>query len=261
VYDKNRNFVDETVIDSRPSCLGATNPDGSPNTQPLMKIEFTGHACTASSTNEGNQLHFFLREIKANRVPHYAGLSGFLDEHYAAAPVRDSGRFADTMRRADPGCGFLPKRLRGAKQPANAHTSVGMTDQFYIDPDRQTDADGDGDADDSDKYINSTSPASGEGTTPYGNYQGAGVFASENHLLEVSSTAVTHGGIVRAILPRGIPVKQHDYMTASDVNVACGRQRVARWIYIDANPNPSGTNDQHVYGWYPYPEPDGARSC
>lgn len=144
------------------------------------------------------------------------------------------------MRSANPGCGLPPEEglAAGALIPAPSHKAVLAGDRFGAQ-----------------KYSNSS-----QQEVPLANYQGGGEFARANHSLAVSTTAVRGGGIVRAILPRGRPLEQLDTMTRSDSNIPCGQERVARWIYVDANPY-ADEGEQHIYGWYLYPSADGVREC
>lgn len=51
-------------------------------------------------------------------------------------------------------------------------------------------------------------------------------------------------------------------MTDADANIACGQDRVARWIYGDANPGATLGQD-HIYGWTPivFDQGPGSKRC
>lgn len=244
---------------------GSTCAAGAPSD---AYFEVQGRACMADTSPQSDEEAHYL-VILMNPPPQTlnSGLQGFLPSSAFERPSRTKDRM---LENAYAGCGYQPFRKRKG-------TAITLPTSNYFAP--------------TDGYVGNKSyarcgdnpdppPGVEACSGPYANYQGP-QFDPAYAPLAISTTGVSGvkyrakrlirgadpfltggGGIVRAVIPRtgSASVRQFDEIGYVDPNVPCGQQRLAKWIFIQGNPN--GDRNHKMFGWTPLRTPTGApRNC
>lgn len=236
-----------------------------PGTPRDTLFEVQGRACMANTSDESKEgAHYLV--ILRNPEPQTlnSGLQGFLRSDDLEKPA--NGKEDEMLDNAYAGCGYQPFRKRkGIPITLPTGNYFGPTDYYQ------------GNISYKDCGTDPPDPMHLCGG-PYANYQGP-QFDPAYAPLAISTTGVSGvsygakrvrkrryrtggGGIVRAVIPRSgnASVRQFDEIGYVDPNVRCDQQRLAKWLFIEGNPD--GDRKHRMFGWTPTRVPTGApRSC